>query len=76
MDEPDVGMNCLLIVSPVVFGGLLAPVSAPVLLVGLIAGLLLFLSSSKKKCQFGASLFIGCVLGFAPVFGWFMAARS
>jgi hypothetical protein len=76
MDEPDLGMNCLLIISPVVFGGLLAPLSVPVLLVGLIAGLLLFLSSSKKKCQFGISLFIGCVLGFVAVFGWFMTARS
>jgi hypothetical protein len=76
MDEPDVGMNCLLIIFPLVFAGLLAPVSAPVLLVGLIAGLLLFLSSSQKKCQFDRGLFIGCVLGFVPVFGWFMAARS
>jgi hypothetical protein len=76
MDEPDVGMNCLLIISPVVFAGLLAPLSLPLLFTGLIAGVLLFLSSSKKKCQFGISLFIGCVLGFVPVFGWFMAARS
>jgi hypothetical protein len=76
MDEPDVGMNCFLIISPSFSPDCWLLLSLPLLSEGLIAGVLLFLSSSKKKCQFGISLFIGCVLGFVPVFGWFMAARS